>query len=117
MDGIPSADQLNQLENGQLPITHKGSTHIAKEAKCSMIDEPKIWQMNPPIRFRANLPTSWIELEITEGKNRQVRKMTAAVGLPTLRLIRVKIGLLEIGQLQPGEVVEIDYLMAQKGLM
>jgi 23S rRNA pseudouridine2457 synthase len=56
-------------------------------------------------------------LQLTEGKNRQVRKMTASVGLPTLRLIRAKIGNLEIGQLQPGEVIEIDYLMAKKGLM
>jgi 23S rRNA pseudouridine2457 synthase len=116
VDGIPTTDQLHELEKGELSITHKGSTHIAKEALCRKIDEPKVWERNPPIRFRANLPTSWIELQLTEGKNRQVRKMTASVGLPTIRLIRAKIGNLEIGQLQPGEVIEIDYLMAQKGL-
>jgi len=117
VDGIPTADQLHKLENGELSIMHKGSTHIAKEARCRAIDEPAIWKRNPPIRFRANLPTSWIEIVLTEGKNRQVRKMTASVGLPTLRLIRAKIGDLEIGQLQPGEVIEIDYLTAQKGLI
>jgi len=57
----------------------------------------------PPIRYRANIPTSWIQLTLIEGKNRQVRHMTAAVGFPTLRLIRVKIGNIALGDLQPGE--------------
>lgn len=117
VDGIPTMEQLHQLENGELAIRHNGSMHSVKEASCNIIEEPALWERTPPIRFRANLPTSWIELQLTEGKNRQVRKMTASVGLPTLRLIRAKIGNLEIGQLQPGEVIEIDYSMAKKGLM
>ena len=69
-----------------------------------------LWTRTPPIRFRAAIPTTWIELSITEGKNRQVRRMTAAVGFPTLRLVRVGIGALDIFSLglQPGESVELS---------
>jgi len=69
-----------------------------------------LWTRTPPIRFRAAIPTTWIELSITEGKNRQVRRMTAAVGYPTLRLVRVGIGALDIFSLglQPGESVELS---------
>ncbi|MEC5405044.1 pseudouridine synthase [Paraburkholderia sp. MPAMCS5] len=69
----------------------------------------KLWSRTPPIRYRAAIPTTWIELSITEGKNRQVRRMTAAVGFPTLRLVRVGIGALDIFSLglQPGESVEL----------
>jgi len=68
--------------------------------------EPDIPERVPPIRFRKNIPTSWIEVELKEGKNRQVRKMTAAAGFPTLRLVRKSIGSLKIGKMQPGEVKE-----------
>lgn len=117
VEGIPTIDQLQQLEEGELQIRHKGKLHTTKKTACKPIEEPAIWERIPPIRFRAAIPTSWIELQLTEGKNRQVRKMTAAVGLPTLRLIRSKIGLLEIGTLKPGEVIEIDYSFAKKALM
>ena len=68
-----------------------------------MASEPDFYGAPSPIRHRANIPTSWVKLTLTEGKNRQVRRMTASVGFPTLRLIRIQIGNLSLGALQPGE--------------
>ena len=77
-----------------------------------------LWTRTPPIRYRAAIPTTWIELSITEGKNRQVRRMTAAVGFPTLRLVRVGIGALDIFSLglQPGECVELSSKAPWEGI-
>lgn len=72
-------------------------------AEVERIAPPQIWPRTPPIRFRAQIPTHWINLTIREGRNRQVRRMTAAVGFPTLRLIRHRIGEWELGGLAPGE--------------
>ena len=72
-------------------------------ARCKLLKIPTIWDRNPPIRYRASIPDSWIELSIREGRNRQVRRMTAAVGYPTLRLVRKSVGPFHIGDLQPGE--------------
>lgn len=72
-------------------------------AKCRMIEPPDIWPRVPPIRYRASVPDSWIELSISEGRNRQVRRMTAAVGFPTLRLIRTAVGPWNLESLAPGE--------------
>ncbi len=72
------------------------------------IHEPQLWERTPPVRFRASIPTHWIEIEIDEGRNRQVRRMTAAAGAPTLRLVRASVGPFELGGLGPGEYLRID---------
>lgn len=93
---------LEQLEAGV--SIKSGLTLPANAIKIA----PDISPRNPPIRIRKNIPTSWIELKIREGKNRQVRRMTAAVGFPTLRLIRVAIGAASLADLKPGEWQDID---------
>ena len=69
---------------------------------------PIIAERVPPIRYRKNIPTSWVELSLYEGKNRQVRKMTASVGFPTLRLVRIAIESVKLGEMKPGDVLEIE---------
>lgn len=98
VEGEPSEEQLEQLRKGvQL---NDGPT---LPAQARRLDEPSLWERNPPVRFRKSVPTAWLELVIREGRNRQVRRMTAAVGLPTLRLVRVRIGPWSLDGLQPGE--------------
>ncbi len=103
VDGIPNTQALAQLRQGV--DLKDGRT---RPAHARLMDHPPLWPRNPPIRYRANIPDSWIELTIYEGKNRQVRRMTAAVGHPTLRLIRYAIGPWNIEGLQPGQWQEVE---------
>jgi len=80
-----------------------------KPAQAKIITEPNgLWERNPPVRFRKNIPTSWLELTISEGRNRQVRRMTAAVGFPTLRLVRCRVGEWKLGGLALGKIKKIE---------
>lgn len=98
VEGKISEEALSRLAQGV--ELKDGKTRPAKARSLAQVD---IWPRNPPIRERKNIPTSWIELTIFEGKNRQVRRMTAAVGYPTLRLIRASIGSWQLDGLLPGE--------------
>ncbi len=119
VDGDITQDAIKELEEGVV-IKHNGKEHFTLPAKAEKMETaPDVWERNPPIRYRANIPTSWIQLTITEGKNRQVRKMTAAVGFPTLRLIRYGVDKLNLEGIAPGEYLAFDeqikgYLRAKK---
>lgn len=114
VEGIPSKEMLQQLSTG-VNISVNGKPHKTAPAKVSVIAAPEnIPERNPPIRFRKNIPTSWLALSISEGKNRQVRKMTAAVGLPTLRLLRYAIGSVAIGNMQPGDFIYLRPNLVKK---
>ena len=100
VEGIASQTQTTTLSRGV-----KLKDGLTRPAKCRLLDQiAEPWPRTPPIRVRKSVPDSWIELTIDEGRNRQVRRMTAAVGLPTLRLIRVAIGPWRIDGIAPGEL-------------
>lgn len=103
VEGEPSPEQLQCLRDG---VQLKDGPTLP--ARARQIDEPAIWPRDPPVRFRKSIPTAWLELIIHEGRNRQVRRMTAAVGLPTLRLVRTRIGGWALNGLQPGQWRELD---------
>jgi len=105
VEGAISDEALETLRKGV-----ELNDGLTRPAKAQRIEEPSIWPRNPPVRYRAEIPTSWAEIKISEGRNRQVRRMTAAVGFPTLRLIRAAIGDWRLENLQPGEIksIEID---------
>jgi 23S rRNA pseudouridine2457 synthase len=116
VEGAPDEAALARLANG----VDLGD-YVTRECRAAFVDTSgadRLWPRTPPIRYRVAIPTTWIELSITEGKNRQVRRMTAAVGYPTLRLVRVGIGALDIFALglAPGESMELPSRAPWNGL-
>lgn len=109
VEGIPSDAQLEQLQRGVL--LKDGMT---RPARARRLDEPALWPRQPPIRVRLNIPTCWLEIAIREGRNRQVRRMTAAIGHPTLRLVRVAIGSYQLGDLQPSQSRSVELTTAAR---
>lgn len=105
VEGIPDDKQRQLLRDG---VTLKDGP--TRPARIELINQPTIWERVPPVRFRANIPTQWLQIRLHEGRNRQVRRMTAAIGFPTLRLVRWAIGPWSLDDLQPGEYrsIEVD---------
>ena len=102
VEGTPSDEQLQRLRDGV-----ELNDGMTLPAQARLLEAPELWPRDPPVRFRLSVPTHWLELVIKEGRNRQVRRMTAAVGLPTLRLVRVRIGDWSLEGLGQGEWREV----------
>lgn len=102
VEGMPNPQQLQALRAGVM--LNDGPT---RPARVRLLQAPVLWPRHPPIRERRSVPDSWLEIVLREGRNRQVRRMTAAVGLPTLRLVRVAIGAYPLDGLQPGQWREV----------
>ncbi len=104
IERVPTDEDLEPLRTGiKIP------DYFIRPAQVSLMPQPDLPPRNPPIRFRKNVPTAWLEMTLTEGKNRQVRKMTAAIAFPTLRLVRVAIATLRVTDLAPGEWRDMTY--------
>ncbi|EGQ9784507.1 rRNA large subunit pseudouridine synthase E [Vibrio vulnificus] len=103
VEGAPTEAQLEPLRRG---VELKDG--LTLPAQVEIIQDPQLWERNPPVRFRAAIPTTWLAITIIEGRNRQVRRMTAHIGFPTLRLVRYSMGGMTLQDLQPGEWKEIS---------
>jgi 23S rRNA pseudouridine2457 synthase len=108
VDGDITQQAVVKMSRGVDISLEKGMYHTRPCDVKKLPKEPVLPDRNPPVRFRKNIPTSWIRIELSEGKNRQVRKMCAAVGFPVLRLVRVQIEQLKIGKLEPGKSYELS---------
>jgi 23S rRNA pseudouridine2457 synthase len=108
VEGEINNKAIQQLAAG-VTISINGTQHLTQPCKAKKLTTiPELPERNPPIRYRKEIPTSWLSLTLTEGKNRQVRRMTAAAGFPTLRLVRYAIGNITIQGMQPGDILEMD---------
>jgi len=115
VEGAATDEQVNKL-NSPMILNLKGKKHWTQGQQARMIDEPTLPERTPPIRYRKNVPTSWLEIKLKEGKNRQVRRMTAAVGLPALRLVRWSIEGLTIERMESGEIKSIELEQVLSGI-
>ena len=116
VDGAITEKAITELHKG-VTISVDGKQHRTAPAKVQLFArEPNVPDRNPPIRFRKEIPAPWISMVLTEGKNRQVRKMTASVGFPTLRLIRFRIEQLTIHEMQPGDLISVSKSFLYKHL-
>jgi 23S rRNA pseudouridine2457 synthase len=103
VEGIPSEEAIQKLRNG-VQIEKK----LTLPAKAEIINPPTLPERNPPVRFRKTVPDTWLKIIISEGRNRQIRKMTASIGHPTLRIVRIRIKKLTLANMNPGEVTELS---------
>ena len=116
VEGIPSPEALTQLQQG-VTIQVDGKPYRTKPAVAKLLDPaPTLPERNPPIRYRASIPDRWLALTLIEGKNRQVRKMTAAVGFPTLRLVRFSMEKITLDGMEAGEVRELSQDLVYRAL-
>ncbi len=114
LEGIPTPEAMRRLETGVLLRGFK-TRYRTRPAKARILDpQPELWPRTPPIRYRAQIPATWIEIILEEGRNRQVRRMTASVGFPTLRLVRVALGDLSVEGLSPGQFRELKAMELAK---
>ena len=116
VDGLITSDAIESLSTG-VTISVDGKTYDTKKATLKILpDNLLVPERNPPIRVRKSIPTSWVSIQLTEGKNRQVRKMFASVGFPVVRLIRSQIGQFSIAQMQPSDCLSLSFEEVQNAL-